>query len=133
MICNRDCFNCPYDDCVQDKLTYEEVLLSRKTDERIKAERLQQRSNECIKTGKKGRPRKVVHAHETVERQEWMRSYYIEHRAEKLAYQGKYNEEHAEEIRKKQREYYLAHREEKLAYAKRRKELIKSGEWKKGK
>ena len=131
MTCARDCFNCPYDDCIEDKDTYEEVLMARQMDEKIKDARLKKKSNEVIKTGKRGRPRKVVRTCETKEHQDRTRSYYWENREAKLAYQRKYNAEHAEEIKKKQREYYQTHKEQKLAYARRRKELISQGEWKK--
>lgn len=129
MTCDHRCFECKYPDCIEDRDTYEEVLMARQMDEKIKESRLKKKSNEVIKTGKRGRPRKVVLASETVEHRDRRRSYYQENREAKLAYQRKYNAEHAEEIKKKQREYYLAHKEQKLAYARRRKEMIRQGEW----
>ena len=39
MGCNRDCFRCPHDDCIEDGITEEEVQAAEERDERILRER----------------------------------------------------------------------------------------------
>jgi len=44
------------------------------------------------------------------------KSYYIHHRAERLAYQKKYNAEHKGKIKEINHKYYMAHREKQMQY-----------------
>jgi len=68
-MCNRDCFNCTYDDCVDDRISVPEY-------EAIK--------DEC-KTSAKERER--------------VRKYRQEHKLERNAYNKRYNQEHSEEMK----------------------------------
>lgn len=37
-VCNKDCFNCPYDDCINDELDYEDYRAQTENDKAIKDE-----------------------------------------------------------------------------------------------
>ena len=114
--CNKDCFNCPFDDCINDEMDSEDYAEAAKRDNLIK---------------------------DTPERQRRLanqRSYYCSHREEILAYEREYRQKNRELIRAKsrhqyrekrkaqQKEYYQANKEkiaakQKEHYAKNRERL----------
>ncbi len=38
MICNRDCFNCEFPDCINDEISYSEMIESNQIDQEVKYE-----------------------------------------------------------------------------------------------
>lgn len=109
-----DCFTCPYNECVEDDLTDDEIALSEKRDIAIEESRKWD-STAVIKTKKVGRPRKLYPKCESEEyKKEKLRKqkeYYHKHKEERLNYQKNYYKEHI-----KNPEYAQANRERALAY-----------------
>lgn len=93
MKCNHDCFNCPYETCVEDDLTAEEIAMSEWLDNIAEKEN-EVDSSAVIRTGKRGRPRKVnpkYKSKEYAQRQlEKAKEYYYKHKEERIAYQKAY-------------------------------------------
>lgn len=89
MSCNRDCFNCPYNDCIlpDDELTEEELALSEAIDAEI--------AMESKPKNRPGRPRTLHPKKETElyreERRFYQNEYYRAHREERLAYQKEHD------------------------------------------
>lgn len=94
MKCNHDCFNCPYETCVEDDLSAEEIALSEWLDNIAEKEN-EVDSNAVIRTGKRGRPKKLFPKCESEAykkaRLQKSKEYYRKHRAERIAYQKAYN------------------------------------------
>ena len=95
MTCNKDCFNCPYPDCIVDDMSYEEYRESAERDRELK-------------TSQKSRKEKKTAAKQ--------KAYYEAHREEIAAKQKAYYEAHGEEIAAKQKAYREAHRERRNEY-----------------
>lgn len=83
-VCNRDCLNCTFEDCVVDDITQEE------------REEINSRS----------KPKRVLSEASKQHAREYCKKYYQEHRAEFLAYRKSYYEAHKEECRRSTRERY---------------------------
>lgn len=115
MKCNHDCFNCPYETCVEDDLTAEEIAMSEWLDNIAEKEN-EVDSSAVIRTGKRGRPKKVFPKYESEtykkEQLEKKREYYHKHKAERLEYQRTYyaekmkNPAFRQERKEKSRKFY---------------------------
>lgn len=89
MICNYDCFNCKYSDCIaSDTITQEE----RKT---INARNNTDKEYKHSEKSRKAR-----------------RRYYREHIDSAREYQKKYQKDHEEELREYRKKYYQNHKDE---------------------
>ncbi len=114
MKCNHDCFHCPYETCVVDDLTAEEIAMSEWLDNIAEKEN-EVDSSAVIRTGKRGRPKKLFpkcesEAYKKAKLQK-AKEYYRKHRAERIAYQKAYN---ANQMLNP--EFAQANRERALAY-----------------
>jgi hypothetical protein len=92
-VCNRDCFNCPYEDCVVDGESALEVA------------RAEQRDQQAV-----CKPPEADRA--------YRKRYYEKHRAIETQRSRAYYQEHRFELSDKKREYYLRNRERILAQQK---------------
>jgi hypothetical protein len=114
MKCNHDCFNCPYETCVEDDLTAEEIAMSEWLDNIAEKEN-QVDSSAVIRTGKRGRPKKLFPKYESEAykkaRLQKSKDYYNKHKAERIAYQKAYYAKHITNP-----EFAQANRERALAY-----------------
>ena len=88
-ICNKDCLNCVFYDCINDTLTAADYRAARELDEFIRP---------------KTRKEKQIAAKK--------REYREANREQIAAYQREYREANREQIAAKQREYYEANREQ---------------------
>lgn len=104
-VCNMDCFNCPYSDCIlpDDFVSEEEIALSESLDERIASDYAPE--EEVIRWNRRGRPRKICPKKETElyreERRAYQREYYRKHKEERLAYQREQNKAYYQKNRAK--------------------------------
>ena len=114
MKCDFNCFECPYENCINDDLSPEEIAMSEWLDNLVEKES-ECNSDEVIRTGKRGRPRKVFPTYQTEEYKRKQlakrKAYYHAHKEERLAYQNKYNALHKEELAQKDHERYLKNAE----------------------
>ena len=112
MICDRNCFSCPHDDCVADDITREEMAMSAAIDRRAKLSPLSDDEKKA-KELKRIRGREYYHTHRERELTR-SKTYYHTHRDEVLAKRAaRYPAEHY-------RQYYAANRERILANARAR-------------
>ena len=88
--CNRDCFNCPYPDCINDEMTAEDYQ------EALQRDRVTLNSNEKLKLNEK------------------KRAYYAENRERRLAWQRDYYQANRDHIRAMRKAHYYANRAEEL-------------------
>jgi hypothetical protein len=104
MKCNRDCFNCKYDDCINDQMEYGDYAELNEIE----------KDNREYKTPKKQR--------------EYFKRYYAEKREHRLENGRRYYETHGEERREYSRRYSKENKERKAAYLRewRRKRREKS-------
>lgn len=70
-----DCFRCPFDDCINDELTYQEIKQSEVRDKEINKK---PKSN----SGKRKKRVRTYTAEQLERRREYYRKYYREHREE---------------------------------------------------
>ena len=89
MTCNKDCFNCPYPDCIVDDMSYEEYRESAERDRELK-------------TSQKSRKEKKTAAKQ--------KAYYEAHREEVAAKQKAYREAHKERYNEYMRVYLKEYR-----------------------
>ena len=89
MTCNKDCFNCPYPDCIVDDMSYEEYRESAERDRELK-------------TSQKSRKEKKTAAKQ--------KAYYEAHREEIAAKQKAYREAHRERRNEYMRVYLKEYR-----------------------
>lgn len=122
MVCNRDCFNCPYDDCVVDEMTEADLLESIELDRSLFTQTKRRRKPATNQNGysqaelekRRAYARAYYHKnrHKFAERQ---KAYYAAHRDEILAKHKAYYQENRDEILVKNKaylkEYYKANRE----------------------
>ena len=110
-VCNRDCFNCPYEDCVVEGASALEIARS---------ERLDAKAAEDPGTAKPRRHGRQRSAYKS--------RYHREHRDKYNAINKAYYQAHRKEISEWKHEYYLRNRERILAqqkeYRKRKKENV---------
>lgn len=124
-VCDMNCFNCRYEDCINDEdMSLEERQYSREYELSLK------RENKITDTPKLGMQRyihnrpdreayiKARNAEYEAKRKgrpdrvEYKKRQYQRHREEKLAYQKKYYENNKEEILARQKANYQANKEE---------------------
>lgn len=103
-MCNRDCFNCIYDDCILDEID-ENDLQELKDAEEIAG---------IIKPSKKSGYNKEQKA-----------AYYNAHREKYKSYRRKHYEKHREQIKAYQKRYYQEHKKEVLEKKKQKRKLNK--------
>jgi len=77
MDCNRDCFNCPFDDCVMDDISDSEIASIEKRNSKV------------------SKPKKSVDK----KKQERCKRYYQLHKAERIEYQKTYNEKRRQTLK----------------------------------
>lgn len=120
MICDRDCFNCKYDDCINDTLTYEDIKVSDQLDRdsineslsekekrhRLSSLRYYRRNKETI-NAKQAKYRAENREAYNARSAEHYEKHKEDYRARKMA---RYYENH-EENKKKSRERMRAYRE----------------------
>ena len=124
-VCNMDCLNCIYDDCINDEdMTLEERKFSAEYENSIKKETQQQIIPELGMTRYiHNRPDKEAYIKARnaeyeakrkgrADRVECKKRQYQRHREEKLAYQKDYYEKYKDEKKVYQKLYYEAHKEE---------------------
>lgn len=99
--CDRDCFHCIYDDCIEDGMTLEDYRASRELQEYIDPELVKRRKHSAAAMRKY---------------RATMRKYRETHKAERAAYHAKYYAEHREEFLAYRAAYYQAHKAEAAAY-----------------
>lgn len=96
MKCSMDCFHCELSDCPleEDDLTAEEIAMSEWLDNIAEKEN-EVDSSAVIRTGKRGRPKKLFPKCESEAykkaRLRKSKDYYHKHREERIAYQKAYN------------------------------------------
>ena len=91
LICNKDCFNCPYEDCIEEHLTLEDYSLSKELDKDIIKEIT---------------PRSVLRDRER------KLSWYHKNRETQKVKSAEYREANRERLREVNRQYHAEHREE---------------------
>ena len=101
-VCNRDCFNCPFPDCVLETLEAEDYRMQREAAELLK-------TPEQKKIAAKKRAYYEANRDEIAAKK---RAYREANRDEIAAYQRAYYEANRDEIAAKQRAYYEANRDE---------------------
>ena len=111
-ICNKDCFNCPYEDCINDEFDDNDFRELKKLDKEL-GEMNTTTGYEYDQYRKKKRQYYQTHKEE---RKAYQRSYYQTHKEERKeerrAYNRKCYQTHKEERKAYQRSYYQAHKEE---------------------
>lgn len=109
MKCNKDCFNCTYDDCINDEFTAKELrgvgvdkFIPTGTEEQIRAKNYYQRNKERIK------------------------AYYQANKEHIRQYQNQYRIDNREKVNQQQRESYQRYKEARKLEAKeyRRKKSV---------
>lgn len=103
--CDRDCFHCPHEDCIEDGMTLEDYRASRELLEYIDPELAKRRKHSAAAA------RKYYQAHKA-ERAAYHAKYYAEHREELRAYKAAYYRAHKAECAANRAAYYAAHKEE---------------------
>ena len=106
MQCNRDCFNCIFEDCIVNELLPEDLKEINQRDREI---RFINKDNKRKKIAERQRKYHEEHREEINERQ---RKHRAEHKEEIAEYRRKYYAEHKEAINESQRKYYAAHKDE---------------------
>ena len=121
-VCNGDCFNCIYPDCiVDDHITKEEIAASKELDREAKWQDKDNRERHLAEY--RAAHREEYNAYQNAYQREWReahreehnayhREYYAAHREEIAARRREWREAHREEYNAYHREYYAAHREE---------------------
>ena len=101
-MCNKDCFHCPFDDCINDKMDASDYAEADDRDRKLN-----------------GTEKQRKHAAA-------MRSYYEKNREKILTYQRAYYAKHREERAAYRKAYYEANREKLVAQAIARREIRRS-------
>ena len=104
MICDRDCLNCKFEDCIEDELTLED----RRNLAAMEAELLFPKTRKERRTAA------------------YKKAYYEAHRDEIAAYGKAYYEAHKDEIAANKKAYREAHKDEIAAYGKAYREKKKA-------
>lgn len=103
-VCNKDCEHCPYPDCINDTLDYEDYVASARIEEEII----------FPKTAKQNRIAAQHKAYREANREKLAaqnKSYYEANREKIKAYQKAYRETNPERIKAHYKAYYEANRE----------------------
>ncbi len=114
-ICNKDCFNCPYPDCINDQMDHEDYIEASKRDKELRS----------TPKSKKLAAQKKAYREANREKVAAQQKAYREANREKVAAQQKaYREANREKVAAQKKAYYEANRE-KVAAQKKIKELRK--------
>lgn len=109
-ICDKDCFNCPYDDCICNEFSEEDL-------EKINA------LVEILTLPEKppvSEKKRTYYERHKEERKAYQRDYYAKHKQEHAIRRRAYYERNRQKIIAQVREYERKHREQRAAAAKRR-------------
>lgn len=90
-VCDRDCFNCPYPDCICNTLTSKDIAESRALDRTI------------LNPGKKPMSEDAYERHK-----ERSRRYYHAHKEQRAAYLKEYKRTHREQLKESDRRWRKA-------------------------
>lgn len=104
-VCNKDCFNCPYEDCILDDLDLEDYEELDKIDQNIMTSDV---NDDWI--AKKREYQKNYYQNNKARMLEKSKAWHEAHKAEMKAYKQAYYQAHKEEIKLKQRKYYEENR-----------------------
>ena len=128
--CDYDCFNCKYDDCINDTdlLTLEERQISKENDDFVKNTEYEYGSTSLKRYNKnvdakmydraKNRHFHKKYYYRDVEKsREKSRENFYKHREARLEYSRKYYDENRDDILAQKKSYYLANREKILKTA----------------
>ena len=96
-ICNRDCFHCPYEDCINDEMRLEDYQEGKELE---------------LISGAKGY--NTSESHRAAQKK-----YYEENREKEAAYQKQYREENKEKVAAYRKKYYEENKEKVAAYSKK--------------
>ena len=117
-ICDRDCFNCRFDDCICDEMTADDWKAARGIDDFIHTKTAKEKSIEAYKKQYYEENRESIAAYQKKYREEnresiaaYKKQYYKENRKTIAAKQKKYREENSESIAAYQKQYYEENRE----------------------
>ena len=94
-VCNVDCFRCPFDDCINDELTYQDIKQSKEIDKAV-----------------------VVVSDQLERKRKASREYYCRNREKRREYMRNYRESNREKINANRRKWYKEHRDERALYMK---------------
>ena len=112
--CDRNCFSCPYDDCIYDGLDYDDYLAENTLDLISGAKEL--------KYSTKARAKRKQYYEENKEKVAAYQKQYREENKEKVAaYQKQYYEENKEKVAAKRKQYYEENKEKVAAKRKQKK------------
>ena len=119
-VCDMDCFNCKYDDCVNDVIEIEEYVESENLDRDIISRRSQkkarkmsekaiERKREYLSENAEGR-RAYAQAYYALNRERYVK-YRLENRERKSAYDRRYFSDNRDKISQKHKIYGLKNKE----------------------
>jgi len=124
-VCDRNCFCCPYPDCVDDTMTPDDVETSRQIEKDFIRPQKKARDPEKQKAYREANREKLsaYHRQYLKTHKEQRKAYYAAHREEKIIWQRAYYAAHKEELARKRipqskedrRAYYAANRDRILA------------------
>lgn len=97
-ICNRDCFHCPYEDCINDEMRLEDYQEGKELE---------------LISGAKEYNTSESH------RAAYRKKYYEENREKEAAYQKQYREKNKERLAATKKKYYEENKEKLAAYSKK--------------
>ena len=126
-MCNHDCFNCQYEDCINDKLSFEDIETQDELDDELRVKRrLQELSGQ---TGEKVRTLRSYYRHIEKRRaygREYSKQYRKTHEIVDTTQKeraARYNKTEKAHLRWKR--YYETHKEELLAKQRERKRIAR--------
>ena len=111
-VCDRDCFSCPFPDCIMDDVTAEERRSALRLDARARAEALEERQGAGSKAERERERARIKYYKYHDKYLERKKAWRGSHKEERRVYQQRYYQEHKEERRDYQREYARRKREE---------------------
>ena len=119
-VCDRDCFNCTFDDCVNDLIEIEDYIESENIDKDIIKKRRQKRNRKMSEKAVKRKKeylsedaegkRAYAQAYYSLNRERYVR-YRLENKERKSAYDRRYFNDNREKIREKNKIYGLKNKE----------------------
>lgn len=123
MKCNRDCFNCPFPDCIEDEMTAADYDEARERDREIIFPKSRKEKELAAK-------KKAYYQENREEIAAKQKAYYQANREELAAKKKAYREANREELAAKQKAYREANREKRNAYMRdyRKKRRLANGQ-----
>lgn len=109
MICNRDCFNCLYTDCIKEDISdLERINSKQRDDEIVENEALTYKKKYYWENHEKSKKwaRDTYNRHKE-EYQQKNREYYHTHKERARELNKRWQEEHRELLKERRRRYYL--------------------------